>query len=48
MERAMGQETEILSPETCKELDSAKKPHESGRELSPVKSQIKSQPQLTP
>lgn len=30
MERAMGQETKTLSPETFKELDSAKKPHKSG------------------
>lgn len=48
MERAMSQETETLSPETCKELDSAKKPYESGSEPSLVKTQIKPRLQLIP
>jgi len=48
MERAMSQETETLSPETCKELDSAKKPYESGSKSSSVKPQTKPWLQLIP
>ena len=44
----MSQETETLSPETCKELDSAKKPYEPGSEPSSVKSQTKPWLQLIP